>query len=278
MLLREFSSGDAMGLALAVGACTGFILLVRHLSHGRLESDAGPVGALVAIAVTVYSLILGLTVVATWDRFTTAEDVLSQELNAVFTTVRLADAYTEPYQARIDGFALMYVREVLQDELSADAAGLVSSEDARAAIRGIFGVLAELANDPDAPQTSVQLSLGSAVALDNARGDRLSLTREILPESLWAVLVAGGIITIMAIGLVAPASRLLHMVIAGSATVIVALLLNMIADLDQPFTYPIRINVGIVSNGLRILEEETVNPPPAMPVMATPSAGAAAAG
>lgn len=272
MLFRELSFGDVLGLLLAVLACTGFILVVRARSHGRLESDAGPVGALVAIAVTVYSLILGLTVVATWDRFTQAERTLSQEMNALFTTVRLADAYSVDYQARIDGFTLMYARDVLATELTADSSLQTSSDGARAAIRGLYAVVAELANDPDAPQTSVQLSLGSLVTLDNARGDRLSLTNEILPDILWAVLVAGGIITIASIGLVAPSSKVLHVLVAGSATIIVVLLLNMIADLDQPFTYPIRIDIGLFENGIDILEDETVHPAPRMPATTAPSA------
>jgi hypothetical protein len=62
--MQALSSGTILLLAAALVLSTAVVVVVRRWSHGRLETDSGPVGSIVAIAVTIYSLILGLTVVA----------------------------------------------------------------------------------------------------------------------------------------------------------------------------------------------------------------------
>ncbi|MGI9252199.1 MAG: DUF4239 domain-containing protein [Thermomicrobiales bacterium] len=270
--MHQWTSSSLIVLAAALVISAVSIIVIRRLSGERLNADSGPVGSVVAISVTVYSLILGLTVVATYDRFTQAEMAITSELNALFTTFRLADAYPATYRNQIKSLTIEYARAVNTNELFGDDENPANVTPGRDAIRKLYQAEATLANDPAAPPAAVQMSITALMALDDARGSRLSLESEVLPTSLWFVLVLGGGMTVLAIALVAPKSLPLHLVVALSTTMIIAMLLNLVAEMDRPFTEPIRVNTERFAHGLVSLESERDLAPPMIetPVSATP--------
>jgi hypothetical protein len=272
--MQAFSFGTILLLAAALVLSTGVVVVVRRWSHGRLETDSGPVGSIVAIAVTIYSLILGLTVVASYDRFVQAEMTMTEEINALFAVTRIGAGFPDPYREEIHALAIDYARSVAESELVGDSPGTATTSRSRDLIRALYDVHSRIAQDPAVNSAATQPAIGAVMALDDARGQRLMLGDETLPSNLWVVLVVGGIGTVLGIGLVAPQSVSLHLIVAGAAAIIIAMLLNVVADLDRPFSYPIRVDTGTMARAIRTLEEEAREPLPssAQPVAATPAA------
>jgi hypothetical protein len=257
--MRDWSMDPVLVLVVAVIIAAGSVLLARQRGQERLQDDAAPVGVIVAIAVTVYSLLLGLTVVGTYDRFTEADMSVTDELNALFTTTRLADAYPEPYRTEIKGLAVRYAQAVNANELMGDDRTAFSIDAGRAAIRDLYAVYAAMANDGRTYSTLTS-SVTALMSLDDARGVRLSLETEVLPTSLWLVLVVGGVMTVLAISLVAPRSRVLHLLVSIVTTTIIVMLLNLVSEMDRPFTYPVRVNTERFERGVADLEAEAAFP------------------
>lgn len=245
----------ALVAATVVVVCAA-IVVVRRRWPDRLREEHGAIGAVLAIAATVYGIILGLTVVAVWERFLSAEVILTDELNALFAVVRIAGAYPPEERGRIEGAVFAYGDAVVRNELGNGSLPSGSAPEARAAIRELYAVFNGVAANGGPGELALEPSYEAVTRLDAARGDRLVLGDRSLPGRLWVVLLVGGGMTMMFIVLLAPGSLPVHLLVGGSTTLLIGLTLALVHEMDRPFHEPIAIDFGSYSRGLRSLERE----------------------
>lgn len=251
------------------------IVVVRRRWPDRLLDDHGAIGAVLAIAATVYGIIVGLTVVAVWERFLSAEVILTDELNALFAIVRMADAYPPDEHARIEAAAFAYGHAVERYELGDGSLPGVSSREARAAVRDLYAVLNRVAATDGVGASALDSTYAAVMQLDAARGNRLVLGDRSLPGRLWVVLLVGGGMTMMFLVLLAPGSLPVHLLIGGATTLLIGLTLSLVHEMDRPFHEPIAVDFGTFSRGVSSLESEA-NAHPAHAEEAPPAATPAA--
>lgn len=266
-----------IGLVLvAVAAVCIAIVAVRRRWPDRLLEEHGAIGAVLAIAATVYGIIVGLTVVAVWERFLAAEVILTDELNALFAIVRMADAYPPDERERIEAAVLAYGRAVERYELGDGSLPSTSAPEARTAVRELYAIFNGIAASGGAGELALEPSYEAVMRLDAARGERLVLGDRSLPGRLWVVLLVGGGMTMMFLVLLAPGSLPVHLLIGGSTALLIGLTLALVHEMDRPFHDPIAIDFGTYSRGLRSLESEASTHPASLdeatPEAATPGA------
>ncbi len=247
-------------VTIAVAVVCAAIVVVRRRWPDRLLEEHGAIGAVLAIAATVYGIILGLTVVAVWERFLSAEVILTDELNALYAVVRIAGAYPPDEREHLESAALAYGNAVAQYELGEGTVTSGSSPQARSAVRRMYAVLNGIAADGGPGELALEPSYEAVMRLDQARGDRLVLEDRSLPGRLWVVLLVGGGTTMMFLVLLAPGNLPVHLLIGGATTLLIGLTLSLVHEMDRPFHEPIAIDFGAYGRGLRSLEREAGEP------------------
>lgn len=230
---------DIAGFALAIALIAGCVTLIRRRVREPLVADSPAIYAVSAAIVSVYGLVLSLTLAATWDRYQRAEAAIFDEANSLFTIYRTADSLAPADRDRIHGLVLAYGDAVIGNELGRGPED-TNGRAGRMAIRSLYDAL-PLVAIPEAPgqqvrwQSALNVLYSETISLDHARGERLLLARTGLPTGFWFVLYAGAAIAIAALVVIVPVSPRLHYAISLSAASLILLLLVLLRQLDQPY-------------------------------------------
>lgn len=257
-------------VALAVAVTLGAVLLVRRTVARQYLSEHGPLGALYATFGVMYSVLIASTVVSVWERYETAEATVLAESNAIFDLNRLAEGFPDDVRDKLQRHALAYADAVAATEWPAMADHTAPSPEAGAAIVALYRAYVQLENASVRTDPLYTASLDQLDKLDDARGERLSLSKRGLPPPLWTALILGGILTVVFTFLLATESTASHLLAAGSMAAMIVMLLVLISDLDAPFQPPLGIPATEFSRGIGLLEQEVaahgVGTPVASPV------------
>lgn len=211
-----------------------FVLLVTRISSApaRRESNdfSGPVLEVIG---TTYAVILAFTLSGVWSTAQQAQANEAQEANALVNVFRIASQLQDPNAKRIQDLSVRYADNVLQHEWAAMQKGQMTPENA-----DIINQLWLLAG-----QSQAHAQLGAIAAyqlmeelrgLTQYRRLRAMQTSEHLPKILWAVLIAGGIITVGAASFFGVKTFSFQAQVLV-LTVLISLVLVAIADIDRPY-------------------------------------------
>ncbi|HEU5433082.1 MAG TPA: hypothetical protein VFU81_15550 [Thermomicrobiales bacterium] len=231
-------------------------VVVRRWLPARIADDFAAIGPSAATFGVLYSVILASTVVASWNRYEAANQLVLDEENALFNLVRLADAFPAADRALVRQHVADYGHAVIDTEWPAMARRDAPSPQAAAAIAGLYDVYARIDDPAVRADPAFVASLDALNQLDNARGGRLLQSDRSLPSGLWVALISGGMILLFFIFLLGTASRISHALIAAALVGFTALLLILIHDLDTPFQEPVAISPAALVRGMALLEQE----------------------
>ena len=223
--------------ALVVGATTGVSLAIYWLFHAKLrprltedEAAAGPEFA--GIIATVTSLLLAFTAVSVWDAYKAADDAASNEavtatmLAHDLAAVRNAagDAAREELRA--------YLTSVAKTEWPLLAEGR-ESEESQGHLDGIFRAVGRIDLGTRHQEIIVQEIWGRLNELAKYRRERVATSRAQVPQTLWAVVLIGTLLTVLCACTVRPTPFGWAMMTALSASF--GLCFFFIVAMDRPF-------------------------------------------
>ena len=254
-------------VVLAVALTCAATLLVRRVVDHQYLREHGPLGALYATFGVMYSVLIASTVVSVWERYETAEMTVLAETNAIFDLNRIAEGFPADIRDLLQQRTLAYADAVADTEWPAMANHTAPSPEANAAMVALYRAYVEL---PDADARADPLftaSLDQLDKLDDARGERLSLSKRGLPPPLWTALYVGGVLTVVFSLLLATEKTASHLLATGAMAAMIVMLLVLVSDLDAPFQPPLGIPATEFSRGIGLLQ----------PGVAAPAAGSPAA-
>lgn len=232
------------------------ILVVRKLCGRLLQEDSDAILAISAAILSVYGLILGLTMDAAWERFQIAEFALRDEANALHAVSRMGVSYDEKGEA-LSQAVIDYGDAVVEHELLSKSPQETDKRPASEALYGVYQAMESIGDDPEyGDLNAVDPTWGVIVDLENARGTRLQLSQNALPQAFWAVLIFGAVLSIGGLVVILPAHPALHMVVALGATGLIVLLLLLINNLDQPYQGAFTVDFEEFSNVVDLLRQE----------------------
>ncbi len=247
---------NLMFFAIVVGASLLMLWFARRFRGNLNETDR--IGSVVGVATAVYSVILGMIVVAAWQRFNDAEMLLGNESNALFMISRLAENYPADVRDEINALLLSYGEAVSIVELGEDPK---FSPEASDSMRKLYDVHTALAENPQVPGVVVQESIASVLALEQARGQRITLVKNNLPWQFWLLLVIGAVVTVSFVSLFTTERKIVHVPIVVATALVISLTLALLMDLDQPLDPPIRADVVNYGHALEYLRSEVQTTP-----------------
>ena len=226
---------------IAVG--NGGLLLTRHMV-ARMWSERTQneiVSFFLAALGVFYGITLGLIAVGAWENYQRAGDHVDEEAAAISSLWYDVSAYPEPQRARLRADLRGFTHAVIDSAWPAQSHGAHSEADAR----WIANLQADL--DQFNPATAGQAMLGTEAltafnALVRTRTLRAQQADGGLPPVVWWVVILGGLLNIALTWLFVIRPLSAHMLLTGSLSALVGLLIFLIAAMDHPLRGEVSIS------------------------------------
>ncbi|MFM9105255.1 MAG: DUF4239 domain-containing protein [Chloroflexota bacterium] len=255
------STEDYGLILLVLAVVAAIVLLVRSRLDSVLTRDADSVAAVSAAAIAVYGLILGLTLAAAWERYQRSDETLNAELNEMFVLFRIADNWAGAEGGDLQQAVVDYGIAVSDYELTGQSADQIDNAPARAEITRMYQLMREITSGPGGSSNAIQPAWTALANLDVARGQRLTLTRQALPDAFWTVLWVGGAISLLLLIVIHPENRGLHLAISLVAALLIILTLVLLRELDAPLSGTSTIDFDSFRSGVAVLQKSAAAGP-----------------
>jgi hypothetical protein len=211
-----------------------------------------------------YAVLLGLVLIAVWEKWNTAEAITTDEANELAGIFWWAHALPQPEGRHIQELVRSYDRAVVEEEWPLMAQGGGSSPEAWATLDELRGTILGLKPLKGTQQMGYdQMRYNEMLVqlhdLGNARRERLLAAEQGLPPILWVVLLLGGVITVCFTYLFGLQNTLVHLLMVGSLALIISISLFTVAALDYPFNGDIHIHPTAYENDLERFRESKLS-------------------
>jgi hypothetical protein len=226
-------------LASVVLALAGMMLVRRSAKPSLLEPHNDVAGAAYQTLGTVYAILLAFVCVLAWQRFDTAGTEAYHEANTVTSLHEMAQSFSAPGRAQIDGGLLRYTQLVVDDEWERMASG----EQSLATDRSLGDLWQRYRELPTADRQEPEYaqSLSQMTVLEDTRGVRLQTASGQIPRVLWVVLVAGAVVAIAFSYLFGVKNLWAQTLITVALTLAIAGVLVLTYVLDDPYRGAVRV-------------------------------------
>jgi len=237
----------AIALAVVVPYLVGR-LLPDHPREGLLKSTLATGGTMVS----PFMLVLGFMVVVLWGQINDAQKAIEREAVALRDINALVDRLDPSISGPVRADVLAYV-EAAVAEWPALGQGDASPDADRAFIKLRDAVLA-LPRQSKGSSDSVLIdhAVDQMLVAQGYRSDRISAASQNIQGVLWLALIVGTILYVAYIALTDTGPLRSRMVMMFLAVSVVALILLLIAMLDNPFSGDVKADPAPF---LRLIDE-----------------------
>jgi lipid-A-disaccharide synthase-like uncharacterized protein len=213
------------------------------------------IGWQLGILGTTYAVIIGFMLYTVWTDFGAASVNVNAEANQVVKLHRLAAGLPAEQRDQMRVLTKAYADVIVNREWGEMARGEVGTESSRIS-RKMWHVLMSIQSPSWTQITTEDHSLYELSTLTQLREARqLEITSK-LPAVLWFVLVIGGTLTIFSACLFGQDSTLLHGIQVFSFSLLIALVLIAIGDINRPFMGSVHVsNAAFVRAQINMLPE-----------------------
>lgn len=235
LLVLLIVGASALLTVLATLAVRRLVPEKQHLANNEVA------GFLFAAVASVYGVLLAFMVLVVWQSFDEAQVTVEQEANAIVNVFRLGQEIQEPYSSQVETLAVEYAQNVINHEWG-DMEWGRSSNTVDDTLEKLWMLHRRLHAEETAAQGHQEQFFDSLEALGGYRRVRLLDARADIPTLMWALLISGGIVTIgFTLFLRAP-NEIAHLLMAAMFAGLVAFVLLLIVELDNPFAGDVKIH------------------------------------
>lgn len=239
--MREVAENVYLVTVGVVLAVTCLVLLNRIWEPSRRKLHNDVIGWQATVVGPIYAVMVGFMLVTVWTNFQTAETNADQEANSLVNLFRVADGLPAVQRGETQIAAVNYCDAVLRHEWPTMGQGDVA-RSAQPFMMQLWGILAQTPVDGLRQQASLQQAMHELSDMTEHRRIRILETREKLPRILWAVLIAGGVITVIVCCLIGSEHTRLQFALIAVLGLLISLSLVVIADMDRPFQGVVRVS------------------------------------
>jgi hypothetical protein len=218
------------------------VLVNRLWTTEKRRSHNDLIGWQLSILGTTYAVIVGFMLYAVWSNFGLAEVNADSEANALVNVYRLADGLPAPQRDEVKETARMYADAVVNMDwpqmARADEGTLASHE----LDQKMWQILMSVKAASPTELTAEDHALYELSSMAEHRRIRQLQSISRLPGVLWFVLIMGGAVTVMSSCMFGAESSWLHGMQVIAFSLLLALVLVAIADIDRPFQGSVHVN------------------------------------
>ncbi len=234
------------------------LLLVRRFVLPRLRvhrEDSEFSGAMVQCVMVFYGLAVALIAVSVFQTYSDVSKLVSGEATALASLYRDVSGYPVPIRLELQKKLRDYMEHVIQEEWPLQQHGKVP--DGGVALMNAFQATLISFEPATAGQKILAAEAQRAYNnMINARRLRLDAVNTGLPGVMWAVVLVGAIIGLVATFFFRVEDARLHGILVTLLAAFMGLVIFMILALDQPF----RGDLGIGSQSYQLIYEHLMKP------------------
>ena len=255
--MRSFASlplwlGGLIFIALVVClSMLGALLGDRFIPHQVLAVHNGIAGSIFAVIGVVEAVLLAFLAIGVWERFQMAEQRVHEEASQISVLYKRADVFSEFRAIREE--LREYTAIVIDVEWPKMARG-EAAVDAGPILERIAQHVRHLPVHSMAEQNTQGSMFDLLTVIERDRVNRLSMSAGGLNAFLWTVLWTGTVLTVGFTFLFAFENVPLQLSMIGALAFALALVLFLIASLDNPFRGQVRVSPEAFYNAQRNFE------------------------
>lgn len=241
-------------IATLVGALLFMAILNRLWPHEKRSVNNDLIGWQLNIVGTTYAVILGFMLYTVWTAFGEAQLNSDLEANSLRNIYHLAEGLPEPQRTQLKQEARDYAETVISrdwPEMAHDEVPEGSHALSQAMVHTVQQVKV------DSPTTGVYLdhTFSALITLSEHRRTRILQVVDKLPAIFWAVLIVGGVVTILSAATFGARTPVLHAFQVTSFTLLITLVLLAIGDVNRPFQGWIHIDSYAFVRALQFMKD-----------------------
>ena len=226
---------DLLILIATLAASLVFMVLLNRLWPQEKRSvNNDLIGWQLTIIGTTYAVILGFMLYTVWTAYGEAQVNVDLEANALRDLYRTADGLPEPQRTQLKQDSRAYADAVIDHDWPEMADGKVP-EGSHLIDEAMWKTAMTIKPDSQTSIIYTNHLLSQLATLTEHRRTRMLQTVYKLPAIFWAVLVVGGVVTVLSAATFGARSTVLHAFQVLSFTLLVTLVLLAISDVNLPF-------------------------------------------
>lgn len=226
---------DLSILIACLGASLIFMFLLNRLwPQERRSVNNDLIGWQLTIIGTTYAVILGFMLYTVWTAYGEAQVNVDLEANALRDLYRTAGGLPEPQRTQFKLDARAYADAVIDHDWPEMADDKVP-EGSHLIDEAMWKTAMTIKPDSPAAVVYTNQLLSNLSVLTEHRRTRMLQTVYSLPAIFWAVLIVGGIVTVLSAATFGARNTALHAFQVLSFTLLVTLVLLAIGDVNRPF-------------------------------------------
>ncbi|MGC1380859.1 MAG: hypothetical protein WA814_07520 [Candidatus Baltobacteraceae bacterium] len=231
-------------VALSVAfACGGQIYVHRRFPQEDFARHNEVGGIIIAIAGTVYAVVLGFLTVAAWEHFTEARQLVALEAAAAADAWHMAVGLPPARRSRVRQNVLAYATLMVQREWPMMRNGEYDSLGDLLIMNAISASGAF--NPSNLGESNAQtMTLQQLGILHDERQRRLAVSASEIGPFEWLILLIGALLVTCFCWLFGTPSRRVHLLMTSCVAVMVASMLVLLFELQYPFRTSLRIGPG----------------------------------
>lgn len=233
---------DCLAVALTVATSLLLILGLNRLWPAQTRRAHNElIGWQLTVLGTTYAVIVGFMLYTVWTNFGLADANASAEANSLVNVYHLAEGLPAVQRADLRKAATTYADVVVQSEWPA----MERNEDrflANVQKDEMWRTLMTVKTASPTESTAEDHAISELSAMSEHRRMRQLASRSRLPGILWWVLLVGGILTVVSACMFGAENVTLHTLQVAFFSLLIALILIAIADIDQPFRGSVHVS------------------------------------
>ncbi len=233
----------------------GMAVVRRSVELSTLELHNDVAGFVYAVLGVIYAVVLAFVVIVVWEEFSSAEQHAHEEAATIAAVSQLAGGFSDSDRQRIRQALRDYARVVIDEEWASLSRG-EPSEQAVERIEELWRAFRQIEPRTEQEKAVYAESLAQLAALHHRRWQRLFDSRDRVPRAMWAVLAAGGVITVGFSYLFGVRRVHAQIAITGTLAATIAMMLFLIYAIDQPFTGDLRVSPEAFEEVLTVLTRD----------------------
>lgn len=210
------------------------VLLNRLWPQEQRSVNNDLIGWQLTIVGTTYAVILGFMLYTVWTAYGEAQANVDIEANALRDLYRTADALPEPQRAQLRLDARAYADAVIDRDWPEMADGKIP-EGSHLIDEAMWKTAMTIKPDSQTAIIYTDHLLSQLATLTEHRRTRMLQTAYKLPAIFWAVLIVGGVVTVLSAATFGARNTTLHAFQVLSFTLLITLVLLAISDVNLPF-------------------------------------------
>jgi len=241
----------------SVAGAVIFLFLVTRTSTAPSRKESNDfTGAVVAVIGTTYAVILAFMLSGVWNMFQQAQANEEQEANSLVNVFRIAGELQDPNAVTIQQVCARYADNALDREWPAMEDRQLPPEGSEM-INQLWTLAGQVQARAQPDAIAAYQLMEELRGLTQYRRLRAMQNREALPPILWAVLIAGGIITVAASCFFGVSNFRFHLLQVLVLSFLISLVLVAIADVDRPYQGTLRVQPEGFRFAVRTLHHQT---------------------